>query len=328
MGRSARALTAVVALAAGLAVTSIGCADEEESSSTGSKSGGGNATKVSVGIIPIVDVAPIYLGKQKGYFKAQKIDLTLVPGSGGAAAVPGVVSGQFKFAFGNVTSLLLANEKGLKLKVVTNGAASTGEEGKDFGAVVVPKGSPIKTAKDLVGKTVAVNNLKNIGDTSVRASVRKAGGDASDIKFVELAFPDMPAAVQGKKVDAAWVVEPFLSQTRGQGAQVVAWNFVDTAPDLTIATYFTTADVVEKEADLTKRFKAAMDQSLAYAESHPDEVRSILLTYTKIPKEVTEKITLPKWPPEVNRASVEKLSELMTEDKLVEKQPDVGALLP
>ena len=197
MARSARKLTAVVVLAAGLAVTGIGCADEEESSSTGSKSGGGGATKVSVGIIPIVDVAPIYLGKQKGFFKEQKIELTLVPGSGGAAAVPGVVSGQFKFAFGNLTSLLVANDKGLNLKVVTNGAASTGEEGKDFGGVVVPKGSPIKTAKDLVGKTVAVNNLKNIGDTSVRASVRKAGGDASDIKFVELAFPDMPAAIQG-----------------------------------------------------------------------------------------------------------------------------------
>jgi NitT/TauT family transport system substrate-binding protein len=328
MGRSVRAWAAVVVLAAGLAVTGIGCADEKESSSTGSSSGGGAATEVNVGIIPIVDVAPIYLGKQKGFFKAQKIDLTLVPGSGGAAAVPGVVSGQFKFAFGNLTSLLVANDKGLNLKVVTNGVASTGEEGKDFGAVVAPKGSSIKTAKDLAGKTVAVNNLKNIGDTTVRASVRKAGGDPSDIKFVELAFPDMPAAIQGKKVDAAWVVEPFLSQTRGQGAQVVAWNFVDTAPDLTIAAYFTKADVVEKEADLTKRFKTAMDQSLEYAGSHPDEVRSILLTYTKIPKDVADKITLPKWPAEVNRAGVEQLAKLMTEDKLVEKQPDVGALLP
>ncbi len=326
---STRALTAAMVLAAALAITGAGCASKEESSSSGSGSGStGGGEKVTVGIIPIVDVAPIYLGKQKGFFKQQKIDLTLVPGSGGAVAVPGVVSGQFKFAFANVTSLLVANDKGLNLKVVTNGVASTGKEGKDFGAVVVPKGSPIKSAKDLAGKTVAVNNLKNIGDTSVRASVRKAGGDPSKLKFVELAFPDMPPAIQGKKVDAAWVVEPFLSQARGQGAKVVAWNLVDTAPDLTVATYFTKADVVEKEADLTKRFKAAMDESLQYAEGHPDEVRSILLTYTKIPKDVAQKITLPKWPLEVNRASVEKLSQLMTEDKLVKKQPDVNALLP
>src|SRR3954451_13915585 len=171
-------------------------------SSGSSKSGGRD--QITVGVIPIVDVAPIYLGKQKGFFAKRGIDLTLQQESGGAAAVPGVVSGQFKFAFGNVTSLLVAKDKGLPVKVVANGNASTGKAGADFGAVVVPKDSPIKNAADLSGKTVAVNNLKNIGDTTVRQSVRKAGGDPNGIKFIELAFPDMPAAVADHKVDAAW----------------------------------------------------------------------------------------------------------------------------
>src|SRR4051794_15399316 len=62
--------------------------------------------QVTVGVIPIVDVAPIYLGKDKGIFKKHGIDLKLQAGSGGAATVPGVVSGQFQFGFGNVTSLI------------------------------------------------------------------------------------------------------------------------------------------------------------------------------------------------------------------------------
>jgi NitT/TauT family transport system substrate-binding protein len=67
---------------------------------------------------------------------------------------------------------------------------------------VVTREASIRTAADLAGKRVAVNTLKNIGDTTIRASVRKAGGDPSSIKFVELAFPDMPAALQAGRVDA------------------------------------------------------------------------------------------------------------------------------
>jgi NitT/TauT family transport system substrate-binding protein len=295
-------------------------------SGSGSAAGGGT-DKVTVGVIPIVDVAPIYLGKEQGFFAKRKIDLTLQTGSGGAASVPGVVSGQYQFAFGNVTSLLVARDKKLPLEVLTNGVSSVGVQGKDFGAVVVRSDSPIKTAKDLAGKRVSVNNLKNIGDTTVRASVRKAGGDPSKVQFVELPFPDMPAALAGKRIDAAWVVEPFLTQATSQGARPVAWNFVDAAPNLTVATYFTSEKMIATEPDLVKRFTEAMNESLAYAQSHPDAVRNILKTYTKIPADVIAKMTLPKFPSEVNRASIETLATLAKQDGLVSSAPDVDALL-
>jgi len=99
--------------------------------------------QVKVGIIPIVDVAPIYLGQKQGFFANRKIELTMESGQGGAAIVPGVVSGQFQFGFSNMTSLLIAETKDVPIKVVANGVASTGEAGKDFGGVVVKKDSPI-----------------------------------------------------------------------------------------------------------------------------------------------------------------------------------------
>jgi NitT/TauT family transport system substrate-binding protein len=281
--------------------------------------------KVNAGVIAIVDTAPIHLGKAKGFFAEQGIDLTITPVAGGAASISGAVSGQFQFAFANTTSLLTARQQGLDVKVVANGVSSTGEQGKDFSAVLVKPDSPIRTAKDLAGKKISVNQLKNIGDTTVRASVRNAGGDPNGVEFVELPFPDAPAALQSGRVDAIWVVEPFVSQALSQGARAVAWNFADAAPDLTVAMYFTTP---RTDPDLTRRFTAAMRKSLEYADSHPDEVREILKTYTKISPEVIAKINLPKWPVEVNRKSVQTIADLALADGVLKDRIDVSSLVP
>ncbi len=318
-----RPLAALLAATALIAVVA-GCGG----ASSPQKSTPGEPDKVTVGVIPIVDVAPIYLGKEKGFFDKRDIKLSLTPAQGGAAVVPGVVSGQFQFGFSNVTSLLIAASKDVPVKVVSNGVASTGVQGKDFGAVLVKKDSPIKTAADLAGKQVAVNTLKNIGDTTVRASVRKAGGDPDKVRFAELPFPDMPAALQGNRVDAIWVVEPFVTVATGQGARVIASNYVDAAPDLTVATYFTSTQQAKTNPDLVKRFAEAMAESLQYADAHPDEVRKVLGSYTEIAPDVAAKITLPKWPADINKESVQTLADLAVGDKLIGKTPDLDTLLP
>lgn len=290
--------------------------------------GGAGPDKVEVGVIAIVDVAPIYLGKAKGFFSKRDIDLTLKPGSGGAASIPGVVSGQFQFAFGNVTSLLIARDEGLPLKVLANGNSSTGVAGQDFSAVVVGADSPVRSPKDLAGRSVAVNNLKNIGDTTVKASVRKDGGDPTKVRFVEMALPDMAPALQAGRIDAAWVVEPFLTITRGQGARPVAWNMVDAAPKLTVATYFTSEKMISEQPDLVRRFTEAINESLDYAQAHLDEARQIVTTYTQISPDVLPKLTLPLWSSTINRDSVQQLATLVQQDGLISKPADLNALLP
>jgi NitT/TauT family transport system substrate-binding protein len=285
------------------------------------------ADNALVGVIAIVDVAPIYLGRSKGFFSQRGINLTLKPGSGGAASIPAVVAGQFQFAFGNITSLLVARDNNLPLKVLASGVSSTGKSGADFSAVMVKADSPIQTAKDLAGRTVSVNNLRNIGDTTVRASVRKAGGDPTKVKFVEMALPDMPAALSAGRIDAAWVVEPFLTVTRQQGARPIAWNMVDAAPDLTVAMYFTSESMLSKSPDLVRRFTEAINESLEYAQGHPDEVRQIVTTYTQIAPDLLAKLTLPRWTTTINRDSVAQIAALALQDGLIKKPADLDSLL-
>ncbi|MGI5373669.1 ABC transporter substrate-binding protein [Streptomyces sp. CA-251387] len=323
MQRRVFGLVAAAVVVVGLA----GCGSSDSGGGAGSSSGESGKTQVTIGVVPIVDVAPLYLGQKKGFFGSRGLDLKMVGAQGGAAIIPGVVSGQFQFGFSNTTSLMLAQTKGVPVKSVANGAASNGKVGGDVTGVAVKKDSPVKSAKDLAGRTVAVNTLQNIGDTTVRESVRKAGGDPSKVEFVEIPFDQMPAALDDGRVDAAWMGEPAMTIAKAQGARVVASPFAETDPKLTVATYFTSAKLAQENPSLVKKFAEAMTESLRYASEHPDEARRILTTYTKISDDVIDDLTLPSWPAEVDMASLEKLASLGEEDGIFgEKRPDVGAL--
>ena len=318
-----RKLLAPIAALTLLAVAACGSGNGGSSSSA---SGSAATTHLKVGVIPIVDVAPIYLGKEQGFFSKHHIDLELVQESGGAAAIPGVVSGDFQLSFGNVTSVILAASQNLPLKMISEGNSSTGDPATDFSGVVVPADSSIQSAKDLAGKTVAVNNLKNIGEVTIRDAVDKDGGDGKSVKFVELNFPDMPAAVANHQVDAAWVVEPFLTASTAQGARNVSSNFTS-IPNLTVATYFTTQQYIAEHKDVVDNFRAAIQQSLKYASDHPDEVRRIVTTYTPIKADVASKIKLPAFPQDINVDSLKQVSSLMNKYGITQNTVDVSKLL-
>jgi NitT/TauT family transport system substrate-binding protein len=224
---------------------------------------------------------------------------------------------------------MLAQQGGLELKVVANGNNSTGVDGEDFGSLMVATDSPVQSAAELGDATIAINTLNNISDPVVRESVRKAGGDPSGIEFIGVPFPEMEAALANGDVDAVFVVEPFQTIIRnGEVGRSVASSWVDAAPDLTVATYFTSAELAESDPDLVQRFGEAVAEALAYATANEDEARNIITTYTEMSPELAAEITLPTWPPEINRASSERLAELAQQDGLLSAPPDLDALYP
>ena len=310
-----------LAVLAAVALCAAGCG------SSGTADDGG-PDEVKVGLISILDVAPIYLGQEKGFFAKRGIDLTLQPAEGGTETVPSVLSGNQQFGFSNVVTLLLAQAQGLPVKVVSNGTNSTGVDGEDFGALMVGAGGQVRSVKDLAGKKVAVNTFQNVVELAVRASALKAGVDPELIEFVKLPFPDMPAALAEGRADAVFVVEPFQQIVLSQGGRPLASSYVDTAPDLSVAMYFTSEQLMGENPDLVDRFTEAMNESLAYADSHPEEIRDILPTYTKIGPEIIPDLVLPKWPADINTASVETIAELAQQEQVLPKKPDIADLMP
>jgi NitT/TauT family transport system substrate-binding protein len=320
---------AAAALSAALLFAAACGGEDDDPNGNGNGTGDDALDTITVGVIPIVDVAPLFLGEQEGFFADRGIELETEFAAGGAEIVPGVQSGTYDFGFSNVISMMLAHSSGIDIKVVTNGNNSTGVDGEDFGSLMVPTDSPVQSADELADATIAINTLNNISDTVVRASIRNAGGDPAGVNFVGMPFPEMEAALAAGDVEAAFVVEPFQTLIRSNDVgRSIASPWVDGAPNLTVAVYFTSGDLIANDPDLVQRFTEAMEASLAFADSNPDAVRAIIPEYTSIPAEVAAEMVLPTWPPGINRASAEQLAELALEDGLLTEPPDLDALLP
>jgi NitT/TauT family transport system substrate-binding protein len=319
-----RSLPLLVLLLAVLALA--GCGDDDDDGGGG---GGAQAepTTLKVGVIPIADVAPLYLGREKGFFEEEQLTIEPQLAEGGAAITPAVVSGDFQIGFSNTISLLIAASKDLPVQIISQGVLGGKTEKEAWADLLVLKDGPIKEPSDLEGKTIAVNTLNNICEVTIKASLEKEGVDVDTFEFVEVPFPDMNAALEAGRVDGACVVEPFVSQGKAAKARGVDPFYVNTAPDLTVATYFTTRQYAEENADVVDRFVRAMNRSLEYAQAHPDEVRQALLEYTEIPPEAAEGIKLPIWRPDLNRPTIELLSRLSKKYGLIEEEPDLDELI-
>ena len=324
--REVRLLVAALAAAAVLLIA--GCGDDGGGSGGGSSGDGDEGpVTLNVGVIPIADVAPLYLGMDKGFFEEENLKIVPKLAEGGAAIVPAVLAGDDQIGFSNTTSLIIAASKDLPIQIISQGVLAGESTEQAWDGVVVPKGSDIETITDLEGKTVAVNTLNNVSQIVVNTALEKAGGDPSKVKYVEVPFPDMNAALESDRVDAAFQVEPGYSGGLAAGSRNISNAYEEMAPNYTVATYFTSKQYIAENRDVVDRFARAMQKSLEYAAGHDDEVRAIVGTYTEIPQEVLDKMNLPVWKSDLNQPTIEQTVDAALKYGFIEEKPALDELI-
>src|SRR5690625_4804940 len=313
--------------AAGALLLFTACGGGGEAASEDDVAQDGQLTEVSIGVVPVVDVAPIYLGVQAGIFEDHGLDVDLTVAQGGAALIPAVQSGDFDFGFSNVTSLVIGQSQGLPLQLVAPGPQTTGNAGEDFSSLLVPEDSDAESIADLEGRSVAVNTLNNINDTVLKEGLRQADGDPETMNLVEVAFPDMGGQLESRNVDAIMAVEPFATLAKDAGAREIYSPYAEPIEDLMIAGYFTNTDKIENDPELVEAFITAMKESQQFAEDNPEAAKEILSEYTEIEPEVIEQLNMPRFPQEINRESTERIIELSEETGLISEAVDINELI-
>src|ERR671924_254368 len=315
MGRLGR----IAALAVALAVAGAGCGDDDDAGGGGG--GSSEVTTVTVGTLPIANAAPMYLGMEKGFFEEENLEIEPQVGEGGAALIPSLVSGDAQFAFVGVIPAITAVAQNVPIRIVTSSDDAAATEEEDWQTLVVPKGSPIMGVEDLPGKTIAVNALRGLAEVVISRSLEKQGVDYRKVKLLEIPFPEMPAALEDERVDAALLTEPFLSAVFAQGGKQIDAPSVETVPNFPNGVYVATEQYIAENGDVVDRFSRAMNKSLDYAQTHPDEVRRIIPTFTKTPAAAAAKLRLPAFDSKLDRKGIELEAELVARYGIIDKAP-------
>lgn len=214
--------------------------------------------KVRVSIIPINDVAPLFVAIKNGYFRELGLEIDTTPSSGGAAGIPGLIGGSFDVVYGNVVSALLAADRKLDIKVIAPGTKQVASE-TDTTPIIVRDNSGIKNGKDLEGKTIAVNTRNNVIWLYAMAWIKATGGNPDRVTFKEIPFPQIEDALRNGQVDAAMLVAPFsVIAVQKPGLSAIARPYTDLQLGVDVGQYITTGKLLAAKPETMKKFVAGL----------------------------------------------------------------------
>ncbi|MDX6585246.1 MAG: NitT/TauT family transport system substrate-binding protein [Solirubrobacterales bacterium] len=313
--------TGVLLLAA--ALTCAGCG------STGSAKAGAASdglTHLKVGVSPTTVSVAVYLAKDK-YFAEQGLAVDLSVIQSGAEAIPRLLNGSLDIALGDAVGALQSAGNGVPLRVVGVASVSPSDPALDYSGIVTGDAG-IHDVAGLSDRTVAVNQLNGGAQLTALAAIDAKGGDSSKVKFVELPFPQMTAAVQAKRVDAALVVEPFLSAGTKAGLKTVLAPQAYSVAGLPSTLFVSSGKYADANAAAISKFMTALSAASKDANADPTKARTIAGTFTGLPAATLETIKMPVFAEQAaDTSGMTKMLALANKYHLLAKQPDLAAVL-
>ncbi|USX55640.1 ABC transporter substrate-binding protein [Lentzea sp. HUAS12] len=283
---------------------------------------------IKVGVLPVVDVAPLHIAMRNGYFKEEGLEVETVVVQGGAAAIPGLVQGSLDITFGNWVSFMAAQSKETAKNVGGIKLISDGYQAKPGMFLILVKGSgTIRSMTDLVGKTIAINTFNNISELTTKAVLEANNIDPKKITLKEMPMPDMEAAIERNVVDAGFMSEPFITRAQRNSGQIA---ILDAASGPTsaipIAGYGTTGKFVQENPNTVAAFQRAMARGQQDA-SDRATVQELLPQYAGVDRDTAKLVNLGQFPTSLDATRLQRVATLMRTYGLLQTDLDVEPML-
>jgi NitT/TauT family transport system substrate-binding protein len=274
-----------------------------------------------------IPVAFVQFGVREGFYEEERLDVRVEPVQGAAPIITGIVSGEYDLGGSDVVTFVQALHQGLPLQMVTSGTfAPTGldDPDADFATVAVAGDSQVQSVEDLEGETVAVNVLGNIAELVTRGALDELGVPHDSVTFVEVPFPDMPAAVQRGEVTAAFLIEPFQTIGLAEGLNGLFPPYTTFREGMQVGSIVAQRDFIEANPDVIERFQRAHAATARYVAENQDEFREALTEITDLSPELADNVVLPQWREDLDEQTVEVVADRMAEYGIIEEPPDLS----
>jgi NitT/TauT family transport system substrate-binding protein len=216
--------------------------------------------------------APFFLGKERGYFDQEGIDLDIQEGRGSGVTVQAVAAGTATFGYADVATMIKAASKGAPVTAVGVALQTSPMSVMGFADKNIRKPADIK------GRTVAVTP----GDSMSQVwplFLKKTGLKESDFKTVSGDAQTKLNAVMNNQADLllGYVMDQAIKLQDGAHKPVYPIRFADYGVNMVSSGIIVQKDYLKAKPDVVKRFLRAATKSLEEAAKNPEAAIDAML---------------------------------------------------
>ena len=216
--------------------------------------------------------APFFLGKERGYYDQEGIDLEIQEGRGSGVTVQAVAAGTANFGYADVATMIKAASKGAPVTAVGVALQTSPMSAMGFAEKNIRKPADIK------GKTVAVTP----GDSMSQVwplFLKKTGLKESDFKTVSGDAQTKLNAVINNQADLllGYVMDQAIKLQDATHKPIYPIRFADYGVNMVSSGIIVQKDYLKAKPDVVKRFLRATTKSMEEAAKSPDAAVDAML---------------------------------------------------
>lgn len=281
---------------------------------------------IKVGVSNIESYAEALYAQTQGFFSAGGLEAQTIslPG-GGAPMTIAVISGALDAAVANIGSIASAHVRGLAIDLIAPcGLYASSSPTSVLGVL---KGSPLRSAADLEGKTIGVTSLADLQQAALMQWLDANGADAKKITAVEIATPQMLVALSTNRIAAGMIVEPALTSFKND-IRVLGVPYDSVAPSLLISGWIVNRGWYEANPDAAGRLLAVIRTTAHWANRNQAATGAILAERTKIAPELLASMRRVPYAEDRSFAVIQPVIDVMAKYRLIPQSFRAAELFP
>jgi NitT/TauT family transport system substrate-binding protein len=226
------------------------------------------------------EYAPLYVALEKGYYKAEGLDVALSEGNGAQNVLKSLAAGNEKFGYGPAVAAAQAVSQGLPVKVVALYQTSA-----PMGVIAFPD-TPLKAPKDIEGKRLAISVGETFGDM-IRPFARINNVDLDQVQLIQMDSSARTMQFLTRKID---VMSVYLSNELPQiekraGVKFNVIKVTDFGLSVLGSSMYVSNEFAEKNPEIVKKLLRATAKGYRDAMANPKEAARIMERHMVVPEQ-------------------------------------------
>ena len=211
---------------------------------------------------------PVYVALGKGFFREQKIDLTIDTAGNDDIFTENIIQKKAEFGIGDPVMTVLYNKKKIEVKAI----AQVVKKATAWGISLKQSDKYLKSAAEFKEKTIVTFPKPSTTHTMITRAIKKAGlHEGKDVKLIEARIGTELGPLFAGEADFSLATEPTVSQVIANGGKLV-YRFTKDFPDMSFSGIIARTDTIEKDPKLVQGFINAVQKGIDFIFENPKDV--------------------------------------------------------